>query len=100
MLDALGALAFAIAPWYSAFIRQNAGVGCHRACLLMLHCALSRRVVNGKLQVPQDRLWWLCEMAQAILNYIRSNLAPHNWDRGNALGGVWDVHRTQICKPP
>ena len=35
----------------------------------MLHCALSRRVVKGELQVPQDRLWLLREMAQATLYY-------------------------------
>ena len=68
-MDAFGALAFAIAPWYSTFIRQDGGVSCHPACLLMLHCALSRRVVNGELQVPQDRLCPLRKMAQAILYY-------------------------------
>ena len=42
----------------------------------MLHCALSRRVVKGELQVPQDRLWLLREMAQATLYYSGSKLAP------------------------
>jgi hypothetical protein len=64
-LDAFGSLAFAIAPLYSTFIRQDDFVSCHPACLLMLHCALSRRVVKGDLQVPQDRLWLLRERAQA-----------------------------------
>ena len=75
-LDAFGSLAFAIAPLYSTFIRQDDFVSCHPACLLMLHCALSRRVVKGDLQVPQDRLWLLREMAQATLYYSGSKLAP------------------------
>ena len=66
-LDAFGALAFALAPLHSTFIRQIDGVGCYLACLLTLHCALSRRVVKGILQVPHDRLWLLREMAQATL---------------------------------
>ena len=41
ILDAFGALAFAIAPLYSTFIGQIDGVSCHPACLLTLHCALS-----------------------------------------------------------
>ena len=45
------------------------------ACLLTLHCALSRRVVKGILQVPQDRLWLLREMAEATLYFSRSKLA-------------------------
>ena len=57
ILDAFGALAFAIAPLHSTFIQQIDGVSCHSARLLTLHCALSRRVVKGILQVPQDRLW-------------------------------------------
>ena len=56
IFDAFGAFAFAIAPLHSTFIRQIDGVSCHPACLLTLHCALSRRVVQGILQVPQDRL--------------------------------------------
>ena len=72
ILDAFGALAFAIAPLHSTFIRQIDGVGCHPTCLLTLHCALSRRVVKGILQVPHDRLWLLCEMAEATLYYIGS----------------------------
>ena len=47
-LSAFGSLAFAIAPLYSTFIRQDDFVSCHPACLLMLHCALSRRVVKGE----------------------------------------------------
>ena len=54
ILDAFGALAFAIAPLHSTFIQQLDGVSCHPTCLLTLHCALSRRVVKGILQVPQD----------------------------------------------
>ena len=54
ILDAFGALAFAIAPVHSTFIRQIDGVRCHPACRLTLYCALSWRVVKGILQVPQD----------------------------------------------
>ena len=45
VLDAFGAVAFAIAPLHSTFIHQTDGVSCHPACLLTLHCALSRCVV-------------------------------------------------------
>ena len=75
ILDAFGALAFAIAPLHSTFIRQIDVVSCHLACLLTLHCALSRCVVKGILQVPQDRLWLLREMAQATLYYHGSTSA-------------------------
>ena len=75
ILDAFGALAFAIAPLHSTFIQQLDGVSCHPACLLTLHCALSRRVVKGILQVPQDRLWLLREMTEATLYFSRSKLA-------------------------
>ena len=81
-LDAFAALAFAIALLHYIFIRQINGVSCHQACLLTLHCALSRRVVKGILQVPQDRLWFLREMAV----YIRSKSASSpktlalNWE--------------------
>ena len=54
ILDAFSALAFAIAPLHSTFIQQIDGASCHPACLLTLHCALSRRVVKDTLQVPQD----------------------------------------------
>ena len=67
ILDAFGALAFALAPVHSSFIRQIDGVSCHRACLLTLHCALSRHVVKGILQLPRDRLWLLREMAEAAV---------------------------------
>ena len=50
-------------------------VTCHPACLLTLHCALSRRPVNGILQVPHHRLWLLREMARTILHYNHSKLA-------------------------
>ena len=75
ILDAFGALAFAIAPLLSTFIRQIDGVGCHSACLLTWHCALSQRVVKGILQVPQDRLWLLREIAEATLYFNRSKSA-------------------------
>ena len=75
IVDACGALAFAIAPLHSTFIQQNDGVGGDPACLLTLHCALSRRVVKGILQVLQDRLWLLCEMAEATLYFSRSKSA-------------------------
>ena len=71
-LDAFSALAYAIAPLHSTLIPQIDGVSCHLACLLTLHRALSRRVVTDILQVPQDRLWLLPEMAQATLYYHRS----------------------------
>ena len=75
MLDAFCALAFAIAPLHSTFIQQIDVVSCHPACLLTLHCALSRRVVKGILQVPQDRLWLLREMVEATLSFSRSKSA-------------------------
>ena len=68
-----GALAFA--PPHPTFIQQIDGVSCHPACLLTLHCALSRRVAKGILQVPQDRLWLLREMAEATLYFSRSKSA-------------------------
>ena len=67
-----GSVAFAIAPFYSTFLCQKDGVSCHSACLLLLHCLLSRRVVNGNVQLPQDRLWLLREIAQAALHYRNS----------------------------
>ena len=54
-----GNVAFAFAPLCSTFLRQKDSVSCHPACLLMLHCLLSRRVVIGNVQLPQDRLWLL-----------------------------------------
>ena len=75
ILDAFSVLAFAIAPLHSTFMRQIDGVSCHPACLLTLHCALPRRVVKGILQVPQDRLWLLREMAEATLCFSRSKSA-------------------------
>ena len=42
----------------------------------MLHCLLSMRVVIGSFQLPQDRLWLLCEIAQAALHYRDSPHAP------------------------
>ena len=75
ILDAFGAMAFTIAPLYSTFIQQIDGVICHPACLLTLHRALSRRIVKGILQVAQDILWLLREMAQATLYYNRSKSA-------------------------
>ena len=75
ILDAFGALAFAIAPPHSTFIPQIDGVSCHPACLLTLHCALSRCVVKGILQVPQDRLWLPREMARATLYFNCSKSA-------------------------
>ena len=68
-LGEFGSVAFAIAPLYSTFLHQNEGVGCHPACLLMLHCLLSRCVVNGSMHLPQDRLWLLREIAEAALHY-------------------------------
>ena len=75
ILDAFGALAFAITPLHPTFIKQIDGVSRHVACLLTLHCALSWCVVKGILQVPQDRLWLLREMAEATLYFSRSKLA-------------------------
>ena len=48
-LGEFGRVAFAIAPLYSTFLHQDDFVSCHTACLLMLHCLLSRRVVNGSI---------------------------------------------------
>ena len=88
-LYAFGSLAFAVAPLYSTFIKQDDSASCHLACLLMLHCALSRRVVKGKLQVPHDILWLLREMAQATLYYTVPSWPPHPGPRqciGRCLG--------------
>ena len=52
-----GNVVFAIAPLYSTFLHQEDGVSCHPACFPMLHCFLSRCVVNNSMQLPQDRLW-------------------------------------------
>ena len=73
-LGDFGSVAFAIAPLYSTFLHQEDIVSCHPAYLLMLHCLLSRRVVNGSIQLSQDRLWLLREIAQATLHYRNS---PH-----------------------
>ena len=67
-----GSVAFAIAPLYSTFLRHKDGVSSHITCLPMLHCLLSRRVVNGSMQLPQDRLWLFHEIAQAALHYRNS----------------------------
>ena len=97
IFDAFGALAFAIAPLHSTFIQQIDGVSCHAACLLTLHCALSRRVVKGILQVPQDRLWLLREMAEATLVLQSFTVGLHPKDSCSTLGGGSDVPRTQMC---
>ena len=62
-LGEFGSVAFAIAPLDSTFLHQEDGVRCHPACLVMLHCLLSRRVVNGSIQFPEDRLWLSREIA-------------------------------------
>ena len=59
---------------HSTFIQQLDGVSCHPASLLTLHCALWR-VVKGILQVPQDQLWLLREMAEATLYLSHAKLA-------------------------
>ena len=71
-LGEFGSVAFAIAQLYSTFLRQKDGVSYHPACLRMLHCLLSRRVVNGNVQLPQDRLRLLREIAQAAVHYCNS----------------------------
>ena len=71
-LGDFGSLGFAIAPLYSTFLHQDVYVSCHLACLLMLHCSLSRRAVDGNVQLPQHRPWLLREMAQAALHYCGS----------------------------
>ena len=50
-------------------------MSCHPSCLVMLHCAFAIYAVNGKMQLPHDRLWLLCEIAQASLHYIGPKLA-------------------------
>ena len=62
-LGEFGGVALAIDPLYSTFLHQKDDVSSHPACFLMLHCLLSRRVVNGSMQLPQDRLWLLREIA-------------------------------------
>ena len=75
-LGEFGSAAFAIAPLLSTFLHQEDSVSYHPAYLLMLHCLLSRCVVNGSIQLPQDRLWLLREIAQAALHYRNSPRAP------------------------
>ena len=89
ILDAFGALVFAIAPLHSTFIQQLDGVSCHPTRLLTLHCALSRHVVKGILQVPQDQLWLLCELAEATLYFSHSKLAS----TPRTLAVYWEVAR-------
>ena len=60
---------FCHCPLYSTFIRQDEYVCRPLACLLMLLFFVSRRVVNGTMRLPQDRLWLLREVAQAPLHY-------------------------------
>ena len=73
-LGEFGSVAFA--PLYSTFLHQEDGVSCHPTCLLMLHFLLSRHVVNGSIQLPQDKLWLLHEITQAALHYRDSAHAP------------------------
>ena len=68
-LGEFGNVAFALAPIHSTFLRQEDGVSCHLACLLMLHCLLSKRVVNGSMQLSQDTLCLLRDIAEVALHY-------------------------------
>ena len=77
-LDGSGITAFAIALLYSTFLRQRDGVSYHPAYLLMPHCPLFRRAVNGNMQLPQDRLWLLREIAEAALHFRNSAYASPN----------------------
>ena len=96
-LGEFGSVAFAIAPLYSTFLHQEDGVSCHLACLLMLHCLLSRRVVNGSIQLPQDRLWLLREIAQAALHYRNSlHASPIETTPSWALARMY---ATPCCSP-
>ena len=97
-LSAFGSLAFAIAPLYSTFIRQDDFVSCHPACLLMLHCALSRRVVKGELQVPRIDCGYCVRWHKLLLQWFQ--VGPHTPVPDNALGGVSVVPLAQICRPP
>ena len=103
ILDAFGALAFAIAPLHSTFIQQIDGATCHPACLLTLHCALSRRVVKGILQVPQDRLWVPRERAEATLYFSRSKSASTprtpaiHWEVARMYPAPKSVEPVDIC---
>ena len=76
ILDAFGAFAFAISsciPPSSSSLMVSVAMW-HLASLLTLHCALWH-VVKGILQVPQDQLWLLREMAEATLYFSRAKLA-------------------------
>ena len=92
-LGEFGSVAFAMAPLYSTFPHQNDRVSCHPACLLILHCLLSRRDIDG-MQLPQDRLWLLREIAQATLHYRDF---VHPW-HGCMLGPIVHlaVHRAFV----
>ena len=65
---ASGSIVFAIKPLSSMFKKHGENVSCYPVCLLMLHCALSRRTVNGKMQLPDDRVWLLHELAKGALH--------------------------------
>ena len=94
-LGEFGSVAFAIAPLYSTFLHQEDGVSYHPACLLMLHCLLSRRVVNGSIQLLQDRLWLLREIAQATLHYCGS---PHAIETTPSWA-LARMYATPYCSP-
>ena len=74
-LGNFGSVAFDIAPLHTSFLRQKDGVSFHPARLLMLHCLLSRHVVSGNVQLPQDRWCLLCEIAHVVLHYRNFVLA-------------------------
>ena len=72
-------------------------MSCHPACLLMLHCLLSGCVVNGSMQLPQDRLWLLCEIAHAALHYCDSK---HAFPIQTTLCWAWAWMYTRPYCPP
>ena len=89
-LGHFGSVAFAIAPLYSTFLHQKEGVSCHPARLPMLHCLLSRRIVNGNVHLLQDRLSLLRKIAQAALHYRNSaHTSPMQTTPGWALARLY-----------
>ena len=62
---------------HSTFIRYIDVVSYHPACLLTLHCALSRGVVMGMLQVPLSRLWYCVKWHKLLCTSIVPSQPAH-----------------------
>ena len=92
-----GSVEFATAPLYPTFLDQEDTVSWHPACLLMLHCPFSKRVVNGSIQLPQARWWLLREIAQTALHYRDSPHALHI--QTTPCWALAQMYATPSCSP-